>query len=113
MVRIPDSSRTSRQVRKVPEPDVTSGGSKSNWRVRCARAPASRSRAYRTVYEHVNWEGVIDHVGAVVLVVLVRLDPAVRVPGARQQRVLPWLLRSKPIEFPTPPRMSSHGVQEF
>jgi hypothetical protein len=34
---------------------------------------ALQSLASGTVYEHFNWEGVIDHVGAVVLIVSVRL----------------------------------------
>jgi hypothetical protein len=74
---------------------------------------ASRSRGSRIVYEYFNWERVIDHVGAVVLVVLVRLDQASRVLGAGQQRVLPGFLRCQPIEFPTPPRMPSHRIKEF
>jgi hypothetical protein len=42
--------------------------------VRGTRPPASGSpRASTTVYEYFNWERVIDHVDAVVLVVLVRL----------------------------------------
>ena len=43
------------------------------------RAPASRSRIRRIVYEYFNWQGVIDHVGSVVTVVLVRLNLTVRV----------------------------------
>src|ERR1700675_397023 len=77
------------------------------------RAPqASRSLASRTVYEYFNWERVIDHVGAVVLVVLVRLDQAARVLSTGQQRVLPRLPRCQPIEFPTPPRMPSLSLSE-
>src|SRR5260370_23082508 len=78
-----------------------------------ACSPASRSWASSFVYEYFNWERVIDDVGAVVLVVLVRLDQAARILGAGQQRVLPPFLRCQPIEFPTSPRMPSRRVQEF
>src|SRR5258708_945376 len=78
-----------------------------------ACSPASRSWASKMVYEYFNRERVIDHVGAVVLVVPVRLDQAARVLGAGQQRVLPRLFRCQPIEFPTSPRMPSDRVQEF
>ena len=74
---------------------------------------ASSLRASRIVYEYFNWERVVDHVDAVVLIVFVRLDGAARVLGAGQQRVLPGLFRCKPIEFPTSPRMPSHRIQEF
>src|SRR5207245_3015437 len=82
-------------------------------RVAERRACAPASQAFRTVYEHFNWERMIDHVDAVVLVMLVRLQHTVRVLGAGEQRVLPWLFRCKPIELPTSPRMPSHRVQEF
>src|SRR5712675_648621 len=65
------------------------------------------------VYEYFNRERVIDHVGAVVLVVPVRLDQAAGVLGTGQQRVLPRFFRCQPIEFPTPPRMPSHRIKEF
>src|ERR1700676_3254291 len=78
-----------------------------------ACSPASRSWASSFVYEYFNWERMIDHVGAVVLVVLVRLDQAARVLGAGQQRVLARFFRCQPIEFPTAPRMPPHRVQEF
>src|ERR1700736_1682222 len=74
---------------------------------------ASQPLASGTVYEYFNWERVIDHVGAVVLVVSVRMRQAARILGAGQQRVLPRLLRCQPIEFPTPPRMPSHRIKEF
>src|SRR5882724_9822286 len=82
-------------------------------RVRKNASRALRLRASRIAYEYLNWEGMIDHIGAVVPVVLVRLDYAGRVPGAGQQRVLPWLFRRQPIEFPTSPRMPSHRIYEF
>jgi hypothetical protein len=75
-----------------------------------ARAPASRLRASRIAYEYFNWERVIDHVGAVVLVMRMRLDHAGRVLGAGQQCVLPWLFRCKPVEFPALPSMPTHRV---
>ena len=56
---------------------------------------------------------MVYHVGAVVLVVPVRLDQAARVLGAGQQRVLPRLFRCKPIEFPTSPRMPPHRIHEL
>src|SRR5712671_4928433 len=71
------------------------------------------SRASKIVYEYFNRERVIDHVDAIFLVVLVRLNHAVRVLGAGQQRVLPWSFRRKPIKFPTSPRVPPHRVQEF
>ena len=61
-------------------------------------------------YEYFNRERVVDYVGAIVLVMLVGLDHTGRVLGAGQQRVLPRFFRCKPVEFPTPPRMPSHGV---
>src|SRR5882724_7403505 len=82
-------------------------------RVRVNASRASPLRALGIAYEYLNWERVIDHIGAVVPVVLVRLDHAGRVPGAGQQRVLPRLCRRQPIEFPAAPRMSSHRIYEF
>src|SRR5438874_3796570 len=56
---------------------------------------------------------MIDHVAAVVLVMLVRLHVAVRIFGTGQQSVLSRLLRCKPIQFPTSPRMPLSRVQKF
>src|SRR5258708_262879 len=44
---------------------------------------------------------------------LIRLDATVRIFGPGQQGVSPRLFRSKPIVFPTPPRITLNGVQEF
>ena len=75
--------------------------------------PASLSGASRVVNEYFNWERVIDHVAAVVLVVLGRLHQTARIPSPGEQRVLSRLLRCKPIEFPTSPRMPPRRVQKF
>src|SRR6266850_6232496 len=56
---------------------------------------------------------MIDHVAAIVLVMLVRLHAAVRILGTGQQGVLSRLLRCKPIKFPTSPRMPLSRVQKF
>src|SRR4029077_11653719 len=56
---------------------------------------------------------MIDHVAAVVLVMLVRLHAAVRIFGTCQQGVLSRLPRCKPIKFPTSPRMPLSRVQKF
>jgi hypothetical protein len=50
--------------------------------------------ASNLVNEYVNRKRVIDHVAAVVLVVLVRLEHTAGVLGASQQRVLPRLFWS-------------------
>src|ERR1700741_1683862 len=56
---------------------------------------------------------MIDHVAAVVLVVLVRLHAAVRIFGTGQQGILSRLPRCKPNKFPTWPRMPLSRVQKF
>src|SRR5258705_3848568 len=85
-------------------------------KVQAVGVNASRASQLRTsgfFYEYLDRERVIDHIGAVAPVVLVRLDDAGRVPGAGQQRVLPRLLRRQPIKFPASPCMSSYRVYEF
>src|SRR3954467_4237995 len=67
----------------------------------------------RNGHEYFNWERMIDHVAAVVVVVLGRLHQTARIPSPGEQRVLSRLLRCKPIEFPAPPRMSPRRVQKF
>src|SRR3954469_21268240 len=72
-------------------------------KVQAVGVNASRTSRVLTsglVYEHFDWERVVDHIGAVVPVVLIRLDHAGRIPRSRQQRVLPRLLRCHPLEFP-------------
>src|SRR3981189_3455541 len=52
-----------------------------------ARPPGtSRLPASRIVYEYFNWERMIDHVDAVVPVVLVRLEHTARILGAGEGR---------------------------
>src|SRR6266446_5830289 len=60
-----------------------------------------------------NWKDVIDHVGGVVLVMLVRLNIAVCIFCARQQCVLTRLLRRDPIKYPTSPGVSLNRIYEF
>src|SRR4051794_22691061 len=56
---------------------------------------------------------MVDHVGAVVRVMLLRLDVTVRIFGPGQQGVSPRLPRRKPIKPPTSPRMPLNGVEEL
>src|SRR6266849_5775971 len=72
-----------------------------------------RRRPRGVVNKYLDRQGVVDHVAAVTLVMLVRLDVAVRIFGSGQQGVLPRLLRCQPIKLPTPPRMPLNGVEEF
>src|SRR5207245_11525372 len=106
------SPRTASGRRGQSAPREFESGRADTIRGAARRSCAPASQAFRTVYEH-NWERMIDHVDAVVLVMLVRLQHTVRVLGAGEQRVLPWLSRCKPIQLPTSPRMPSHRVQEF
>src|SRR6266481_1092713 len=74
---------------------------------------SSPRRTPRAVNKYLDRQGVVDHVAAVVLVVLVRLDVPVRIFGPGQEGVLPRLLRRQPIKLPTSPRMPLNGVDEF
>src|SRR6266404_9432800 len=56
---------------------------------------------------------MIDHVAAVVLVMLVRLHAAVRIFGTGQQGVLSRLPGCKPIKYPTSPRMPLSRGHKF
>ena len=57
-----------------------------------------------------DWKGIIDHIGVVVLVMLIRLRAAFVIFGAGQQGVLSRLLRCKPRKFPTSPRKALNRV---
>src|SRR6266851_10191181 len=74
---------------------------------------SSRRSTRGAVNKDLDWQRVVDHVGAVVRVMLVRLDATVRIFGPGQQDVLPRLPRRKPIKLPTSPRMPLNGVEEF
>jgi hypothetical protein len=58
------------------------------------RASGGQVVASNLVNEYVNRKRVIDHITAVVLIVLVRLEHTAGVRGTSQQRVLPRLFRS-------------------
>src|SRR5258705_2961781 len=60
-----------------------------------------------------DWQGIVDPVGAVVLVMIVRLDAAIRTVRPRQQRVSPRLLRRKPVKLPASPRIPLNGIEKF
>src|SRR6266536_6459125 len=62
---------------------------------------ASRSalRIRRIANKYLDWERMIDHVAAVALVMLIRLDAPVRGGGPGQQGVSSGLLRCEPIIF--------------
>src|SRR5258705_13963858 len=60
-----------------------------------------------------DWQRVVDRVGAVVLVMIRRLDAAIRTVRPRQQRVSPRLLRRKPVELPASPRIPLNGIEKF
>src|SRR5437660_5032454 len=81
-------------------------------------APGSGSqRMLRTdsgaVNQDLDCQRVSDHVTAVVRVMLLRLDAAVRTFGPGQQGVSPRLPRRQPIKLPTSPRIPLNGVEEF
>ena len=56
---------------------------------------------------------MIDHVRAMVRIMLIGLDVATSIFGPSQQGVLPRLVRRQPIKLPTPPSMPLGRVEEF
>ena len=66
---------------------------------------ASSFRAHGLLYNHFDREKMGDHVSAVAIVMLVRLDGPVGIFGTREQGIAPRLLWRQPIEFPTSPCM--------
>src|SRR5271155_2544557 len=77
------------------------------------RQRASSFRAHELLYNHFDREKMGDHVSAVVIVMLVRLDGPVGIFGTREQGIAPRLLWRKPIKFPTSPRMPSHRIEKM
>src|SRR5258708_20102664 len=74
---------------------------------------AARRSTCGVVKKDLDWQRVVDDVGAVVRVMLIRLDATVRIFGPGQQGVSARLPRRKPIKLPTSPRMPLNGVDEF
>src|SRR6202045_3187636 len=60
--------------------------------------------------KYLDWKRMIDHIGVVVLVMLVGLHAAFGIFGTGQQGVLSRLLRCNPIKFPASPRMPLNRV---
>src|ERR1700730_14180393 len=60
--------------------------------------------------KYLNWKRMIDHIGAVVLVMLIGLCAAFGIFGTGQHGVLSRLLWCKPIKFPTSPRIPLNRV---
>src|SRR5436305_6147351 len=78
------------------------------------RAAPSPSLSQSSIaHEYINRKAVVDHVGAVVRIVLGWLRQTVPIRGAGQQRMASRLFRRQPLEFPTPPGMLPHRVEEF
>src|SRR5258708_5329131 len=73
----------------------------------------SRRSTSGALDKDLDWQRLVDHIAAVVLVMLVRLDAAVRTLRSRQQRVSPRLLRRKPVKLPTTPRIPLNGIEKF
>src|ERR1700730_11639026 len=63
--------------------------------------------------KYLDWKRMIDHIGVVVLVMLIGLHAAFGVFGTGQQGVLSRLLRCKPLKFPASPRMPLNRGSEF
>jgi hypothetical protein len=63
-------------------------------------APSGSQLAISEGNMYLNWKGMIDHIAAVVLIMLIRLCVAFDIFGTGQQRVLSRHLRCKPLEFP-------------
>src|SRR5260370_14006630 len=74
---------------------------------------SSRRSTGGAANKDLDWQRVVDHVAAVVRVMLIRLGATVRIFGPGQQDVSPRLLRSVPIKLPTSPRIPLNGVEEF
>src|SRR6267154_371776 len=74
---------------------------------------SSRRSTCGVVNKDLDWQRVVDHVAAVVRVMLIRLDVTVRIFGPGQQGVSPRLPRRQPIKLPTSPCMPLNGVEEF
>src|SRR6266550_1192158 len=53
---------------------------------------------------------MVDHVAAVVRVMLLRLDAPAGIFGPRHQRVSPGLLRGQPVKLPTAPCIPANGI---
>src|ERR1700683_3583176 len=65
------------------------------------------------VYNHFDWQKMVNHIGAVVPVVLSWLNVPMGVFGTGQQRIMAGLLWRQPIKFPPPPRMPSNRIEEM
>src|ERR1700731_508292 len=77
------------------------------------RERASSFRARWVLYQHLYRQRMIDYVGAVVRVMLVRLDATACIFGTGQQGVLAGLFWRQPIKFPTPPCMPSRRIEKI
>src|SRR6266436_8660070 len=62
--------------------------------------------------KYLNWKRMIDHIAAVVLVMIVGLH-ATRIFGAGHQCVSSCFLRRHPIKLPAPPRMALRWIEEL
>src|SRR5712671_7341092 len=74
---------------------------------------ASSLRVRGILYNDFDRQRMIDYVGAVVRVMLVRLDATACIFGTSEQGVAARLFWRQPIKFPTPPRMPSRGIEKM
>src|SRR6266404_3470878 len=74
---------------------------------------ASSLRVHVVLYNDFDRQRMIDYVGAVVRVMLVRLNGPVGIFGTRQQGVLAGLFWCQPVKFPTSPRVPSHRIEKM
>src|SRR6266446_6228906 len=74
---------------------------------------ASSLRVHGLLYNDFDRQRMIDYVGAVVRVMLVRLDATACIFGTSEQGVAARLFWRQPIKFPTPPRMPSRRIEKM
>src|ERR1700730_15055896 len=74
---------------------------------------ASSLRVHGVLYNDFDRQRMIDYVGAVVRVMLVRLDATACIFGTGQQGVLAGLFWRPPFKFPTSPRMPPHRIEKM
>src|ERR1700716_107953 len=78
------------------------------------RAPSHCSGCARgLINKNLDRKGMIDHIGAEVLVMLIRLRAAFGIFGTGQQGVLSRPLRYQPIKSPASPRVPLDRIYEF